>query len=336
MLDRKVNLAKLGQVSAQALLHDFLQRHHADARFAEGSLGCLGVVGHRSVTDAVHELLPIQTQFRHDHVDEGLLGIGEPVERQGHGDLAQGEGRVDLGGFVLEPLGIVGGQDEGQNEVVDLGEADGLGGVLHGGIVSGRGAKVKGDRKNISLSVPPCRGSHADLRRLFLHDVVDEANGLLVQVIEEDLRASDGERDDVVLRVLSGHDGVPVDRATCEAGGTDVERGVLEHGLLVNPQASIVVLVQGHTRHDVAATADDAVHGRQSFGDFDDGDLDGVVDGDERGGDDVGGGHAYIVTDDGGKHNRQVRNYFISLASGNVHVVQATITSEASEKSGSP
>ena len=142
MLDRKVDLAKLGQVSAQAFLHDVLQRQDGDARITEGGLRCLGVVGHRSVTGVVHELLPVQTQFRHDHVDEGLLGIGEPVERQGHGDLAQGEGRVDLGGFVLELLRLVGGQDEGNNEVINLGEADGLGGVLHGGIVSGRGECV--------------------------------------------------------------------------------------------------------------------------------------------------------------------------------------------------
>jgi hypothetical protein len=35
------------------------------------------------------------------------------------------------------------------------GDLDGGGAVLHVGIVTGRGAKVKGDRKNISLSVPP-------------------------------------------------------------------------------------------------------------------------------------------------------------------------------------
>ncbi len=142
MLDRKVDLAKLGQVSAQALLHDVLQRHDADARFAEGGLGCLGVVGHRSVTDAFHEFFPVQTQFRHDHEDEGLLGIREPSERQGHGDLAQGEGRVDLGGVVLELRRVVGGQDEGNNEVINLGEADGLGGVLHGGVPCGLGVEA--------------------------------------------------------------------------------------------------------------------------------------------------------------------------------------------------
>jgi len=248
MLDREVDIAELGEVTVEAFRHDVLKRHDPDASLLEGGVRCLCVVGHRSVTDVVHELLPVQTQFRHDHVDEGLFGIGEPVERQGHGDLAQGEGGVDLGGFVLELRRLVGGQDEGNNEVIDLGEADGLGGVLHGGvpcglggenlldafvstaghigvqftgllrllldaaqeilqslevvffhvvcdalqveerggevtvgvgvvvgdgggdldgggavlhvgIVTGRGAKVKGDRKNISLSVPPCRGS---------------------------------------------------------------------------------------------------------------------------------------------------------------------------------
>ena len=161
------------------------------------------------------------------------------------------------------------------------------------------GSVCEKGEKDFQFLSPPNRGSHADLRCLFLHDVVDEANGLLVQVIEEDLRASDGERDDVVLRVLSGHDGVPVDRVTCEAGGTDVERGALEHGLLVNPQASIVVLVQGHTRHDVATATDDAVHGRQAIGDFDDGDLGGVVDEDESGGDGGGVLHTKIVPHEG-------------------------------------
>ena len=138
------------------------------------------------------------------------------------------------------------------------------------------------------------KGSDASLEHFCLHDVVDEANGFLLQVIEEDLGAGDRERDDVLVRILSGHDRVPVDRATCETGGADVERSGLGQGLLVNPQAGIVVLVQGHGFHDAAA--DGSVHGRQVAGDVDDSDLLGDLDGDEDGGDGGGVLHALIVS----------------------------------------
>ena len=131
-LEDEVLETELLVVLVEAFRHDVLKRTNAVARFAERGVGCLGVVGHRTIADVVHELLPVQAHFGHDHVNEGLLCGGEPVDWQRHGDLAQGEGCVHLGGFVLETLGLLRGQDEGQDEIVNTGGADGLG--VHGGV----------------------------------------------------------------------------------------------------------------------------------------------------------------------------------------------------------
>ena len=123
----------------KAFGHDVLKRTNAVARFAERGISRLAVVGDRAIADVVHELLPVQAHVGHDHLNEDLLSGGEPVERQRHGDLAQGEGCVHLGGFVLETLGLLRGQDERQDEIVNTGGADGLG--VHGGVPCGLGGE---------------------------------------------------------------------------------------------------------------------------------------------------------------------------------------------------
>ena len=91
----------------------------------------------RDVTagDGEDELREVPVQFPDERDDEGALFGGEPLQRQGGGDLAQGQRGVHLVRVVAVVLHLVGGEQDGEDQVVDDAGTLGGGGVVERGVV---------------------------------------------------------------------------------------------------------------------------------------------------------------------------------------------------------
>ncbi len=131
--------AELRNVCRVCSFHDLLQRGDRAVRFPQRSLRCLRVERQVLAVDHVDELLAVAVQHLHDGEDESRLLLREPRRREGDGDLAHGEGGVDLLVIETDAVNLLAAGGEGGDEFGDFGEA--VRGVLHGRIVpSGFGA----------------------------------------------------------------------------------------------------------------------------------------------------------------------------------------------------
>ena len=111
------------------------------------------------------------------------------------------------------------------------------------------------------------------------------------------------------LLLASGQNHVPEDVTARDHGGPNVQRGVLEHALLVAPHGE---LVGGVDRDDLNnVSPDDRVHGGEILRDLNDPNV--LVDrgGQEGGGDGDGGGGAHVcIVAGGGVRVKRWQEYF--------------------------